>query len=209
MTALLSILTIAGVHFLAVISPGPNFLVVTKSALGGSRRAGVLAAGGVATGSLIYIGLGFLGVSAIVAQSVWVFNLLKLLGAVYLTYLGLKAFVSKAPPAGQATSTGAIPPLSDSALVFYRTGLITTFSNPQSALYFLALFTTFISPTTTLTVKLAMAVVMVTISWLWYTSVAVFFSNGQIQRVYARFRRWLDYLFGALLVGLALKLAMA
>jgi threonine/homoserine/homoserine lactone efflux protein len=83
MTALLSILTIASVHYLAVISPGPNFLIVTRSALGSSRRAGMLATGGVATGSLIYIILGFLGISMIVAQPVWLFNLLKLLGAVY------------------------------------------------------------------------------------------------------------------------------
>src|SRR6185295_6908747 len=96
MNFILPIITIIGIHLVAVMSPGPNFFISAKHGLSYSRPAGVATTTGVATGTLIHISLGFLGLSALVAQSIWLYTLLTYVGAIYLVYLGVKALLAQA-----------------------------------------------------------------------------------------------------------------
>jgi threonine/homoserine/homoserine lactone efflux protein len=144
MDLILPIVTIIGIH-LAAASPGPNFLSAPSMGWSCSRPAGLSTTAGVATGTLIHIILGFLGLSALVAQSIWLYTLLKYVGAIYLIYLGIKALLatSKQPDwAGlQSGQFVSMPP--EQA---YRIGLLTCLTNPKAALLF-ALFTNVIRST--------------------------------------------------------------
>lgn len=203
MDTILLILTVAGIHLLLVVTPGANFLVVSQHALRYSRHVGLVTAAGVGTATIIQIMLGFLGLAAIMAQSLSFFNTLKLLGALYLIYLGGRVFWKERKPLQMASQHVNNLLARDDA---YRIGLLTCLSNPKSIIYYLALFTTIIPPTTPIMSKVMMGVVMVLISCSWYALVAICLSYARFQRLYARFEEGIDYLFGSLMIGFGLKI---
>ncbi|WP_438884465.1 LysE family translocator, partial [Bacillus cereus group sp. BC22] len=85
MTELIVVVTIT---LLAVISPGPDFAMVTRNSLMLSRRSGVLTALGIGLGVTVHVSYTLLGVGLLIRQSLWLFNAVKLVGAIYLIYLG-------------------------------------------------------------------------------------------------------------------------
>lgn len=85
--------TVTLVHLLAVMSPGPDFIMVMKNALTYSRKAGIWTAIGIATGISVHVFYSLAGLAFIIAQSILLFNTFKLLGAAYLIYLGIKSFL--------------------------------------------------------------------------------------------------------------------
>lgn len=87
--------SIFAIHVLALISPGPNVLVVTQTALGHSRHTGIVTALGVATGSVIWSSAALFGLSVVFAQFTWLHGGLKILGGTYLLYLASRC---GAPP---------------------------------------------------------------------------------------------------------------
>lgn len=213
MNFFLPVFAVAAVHAVAVVTPGANFLVVTRYALGESRRMGLATAAGVVGGSIVYITAGFWGITAVLAHSPWLFGGIKLVGALFLLGLGVRTLLAqgKRPavpgregvPATPALAIAAAPGPADARLTLRRAfaaGLLTNLSNPHSALYFLALFTTFITVTTPSLVRLVMAVVMVAISFSWYAIVALSFSMPRVRRVYSRVERWVNVALGGSLV---------
>ena len=76
---------------MAAASPGPNLLIVTRPSAGRSLGAGILTALGVATAATIWLSPAVLGLSFVFERFVWLYGVLKLLGGVYLLYLGVKA----------------------------------------------------------------------------------------------------------------------
>lgn len=203
----MTILAIALVHLAAVVSPGANFLVVSRNSLTYSRRSGLVTARGVALGSLIYVTIGVLGFATIISQSPLIFNLIKVVGATYFLYTGIKALngLRHRPARSDADDENATIPEKQAFLG----GLLTAISNPTSALYFLALFTTFLHVSTPVEEKLFTALVLITISFTWYNVVAVTFSDHRVRRIYRRFEWWLNGLIGILWLVLAGKLLAA
>jgi RhtB (resistance to homoserine/threonine) family protein len=207
MDFVIPILMIVGIHLAAVASPGPNFFISAKHGLSYSRPAGLSTTAGVATGTLIHITLGFLGLSALVAESIWLYNLIKYAGAAYLIFLGLKALLAKSKqPDWAGLQSGQSEVMSPERA--YGIGLLTCLTNPKSALYFLALFTTVISASTPLPIKLTLVVLLPVISWLWYSLVAMSFSLRRFKALYSRSYRWIETAFGVLLIGLGFKIAL-
>ena len=94
METLLPLLAVASITMLAVLSPGPNFVVITKNALIYSRRAGVYTALGVVAGNAVHVLAGALGFTALVAQSEQLFVIVRYIGAAYLVYLGMALILS-------------------------------------------------------------------------------------------------------------------
>ena len=83
--------SITAVYLMAAASPGPTFLSVTRTSAGRSLRAGVLTALGVATTATVWSSPAVLGLSFVFERFVWLYGVLKLLGGVYLLYLGVEA----------------------------------------------------------------------------------------------------------------------
>jgi len=124
MPELLAVLTIA---LLATISPGPDFAMVSRNSLLLSRRAGVITALGIGLAVLVHVSYTLLGVGVLIRQSIWLFNAIKLAGAVYLIYLGIRML--RAKPAGDLPAA-QVAPLSD--LGALRVGFLTNLLNPKA-----------------------------------------------------------------------------
>jgi RhtB (resistance to homoserine/threonine) family protein len=198
------ILAMALVHLAVVVSPGANFLVVSRNALAYSRQTGLLTARGVALGTLTYVTIGMLGFATIIATSPLLFNLIKGVGAVYFFYVGGKTLYGLRQSRQAREQQNETKDLSRRGAFF--SGLVTALSNPTAALYFLSLFTSFVQTTTPLGEKVLTGVILVAISFTWYSIIAATFSNARVRALYAQFELPLNVLIGLLWIGLGIKL---
>ena len=196
--------TVALVHLLAVASPGPDFAVVVRESVAHGRRAGTLCALGVGCGIFVHVGYSLLGIGLLVAQSVWLFNVLKWLAAGYLIYIGYKAL--RARPA-------ALPEMPQSAGRSARgtfvAGLVTNGLNPKATLFFLSLFTVVINPQTPLSVQAGYGLYLALATALWFCLVAGLFGQARVRAGFARLGHWFDRLMGGVLIALGLRLAVS
>src|SRR3990167_10850400 len=92
---MLEFFTTTLVILFAVISPGPDFAIVTRNALRHSQNTGIMTALGIATGTLIHVSYCILGLAIIISKSLLIFNIIKYIGASYLIYLGVKGLFEK------------------------------------------------------------------------------------------------------------------
>ena len=179
-------LTLASIHIAVVMTPGANFLRVTQNALAYSRRTGLLTAIGVATGSGLYVLAGMIGFAAVVSQSPIVYDLIRMVGAVYFVYMGSQLLMRQLRSA-EVDAAASISDLSHREA--YRAGLLTAIANPAAALYFLSLFTTVIPLSSVLTDKIFAGLLLVTITLTWYAFIVTTFSNRQVRSFYHHVER--------------------
>ncbi|WP_423205704.1 LysE family transporter [Pseudomonas kribbensis] len=192
------------ITLLACISPGPDFALVSRNGLLLSRRAGVLTAMGIGLGVLVHVGYTLLGLGLVLQQSPWLFNALKLAGAAYLVYLGIKMLRSR-PDVQQPDATS--PALSDLAAL--RSGFLTNALNPKTSIFIVSLFMGVVRPDTGLPVQMAYGMFIAGAHVLWFSLVALCFSAGRVREKLLAARQWIDRAFGGLLVGFGVLLTLS
>jgi RhtB (resistance to homoserine/threonine) family protein len=200
------LLIIAGIHQMAVMSPGPDFAMVMRNSLVYSRRTGVLAAAGLALGVSVHITYSLLGIGLLISKSIMLFNAIKWIGALYLIYIGLKSL--RAKPVTEKSEFVETEKQDLTTLQAVRMGFLTNILNPKATLYFLALFTTVINPGTPLAYKMVYGVEMIAATFLWFAFVAVVLSHNKINNVFARVKHRVEQAFGVVLVALGIKVAL-
>ena len=120
------------------LTPGPDMLYVATRSLGQGRKAGIASAFGIGAGCFVHILAATLGISAIISYSAVAFTTIKLLGAAYLIYLGIRTFMSKSGP------TLAKISYQDSPRKMFWQGVLTNALNPKVALFFLSFLPQFV-----------------------------------------------------------------
>jgi threonine/homoserine/homoserine lactone efflux protein len=210
---------VAGIHdywlFLAAgvllnLTPGQDTMFIVGRALSGGTRAGVAAAFGICTGSVGHTIAAALGLSLILATSALAFTVVKLLGAAYLVYLGVRLLLSK--PAGQgvvAPGAAAYGTAVTARAVFLQ-GVLTNLLNPKVALFFLAFLPQFIDTASGARVPafLALGATFITTGLAWCLVLAL--AAGRLQAFFLRnpdARTLLDRAVGALFIALGARLA--
>ncbi len=206
MEYLIPLLGLALAHFVAAASPGPAFVVSLQETLAKDRRAGVAAAVGIALGSFLWALLVLLGVGLILQQAGWLYGALRLLGGLYLIYLGFRLWRGAAQPLAlpAAGGSGEGRPLAS-----LRIGLLTQLVNPKAAVFFGSIFLTFLPPALPVWVQAVVLANIFAVEFLWYLAVALLFSAGRVRAAYAGAKLWIDRLAGGCLAALGLRLALA
>jgi len=200
------LLTVAAVTLLAVISPGPDFAVVTRNSLACSRRAGVWSASGVALGILVHVAYCLAGIGLLVAGSPLLFVALRYLGAGYLVWVGIQSLRARLKPAAEAASVRGADL---GRLTALRQGFLTNVLNPKATLFFLSLFTQVIRPTTPPAVQALYGVMMAGLTFAWFAIVALTFSHAGVKRRIARAQHVVVKAMGVLLVALGAWIALS
>ena len=198
-------LTVALVHLLAVASPGPDFAVMLRQALCQSRRTALLTAAGIGTGILVHVTYSLLGIGLLIQQSLLLFSVLKVVGALYLTWIAIQCLRARA--GGVHVDTGNAP--QQGALAAFRLGFLTNTLNPKATLFFVSLFSVVISPGTPVALQAGYGVYMALATGLWFALVATFFTLPRVRRGFNRFGHWLDRLMGGVLLLLAGQLLLS
>ncbi|WP_067893724.1 LysE family translocator [Nocardia vaccinii] len=206
----MSIAQVSGVGvamLLGAMSPGPDFLIVTRNAMLSGRRAGMASAAGVALGVFVWAMLSGLGVAGLLAASAAAFTVVKLAGAVYLCYLGARALLAARRGAYEtAAQQVCVDPVGVRA--GFRQGLLNNLLNPKAAVFFVALLPQFLpaSPALSDTGEVAAAATVVTLGWFVVLAVGI----ATLRRVFTRrrVRQVIDAATGTLLVGLGVRIAL-
>jgi threonine efflux protein len=197
------LLSLLAVDLLAAISPGPNFVVVTQAAIRRTRKYASTVVLGIVTANLIWCFAVVLGLSALFDIAPWLYVGIKLLGGVYLIYLGVSLWRSKSH-----VQTRSEPSFHSSLGTAYVRGLLTNLSNPKSVIYFASIFALFMSPGTPVWVQVIAICIVIADTVLWYGTVAILFSSVVVQRFYARIQRPVDRAAGAVMVGFGVRLML-
>lgn len=202
MTELLAVVTIT---LLAVISPGPDFAMVSRNSLLLSRRAGVLTACGIGAGVVIHVSYTLVGVGVLIQQSLWLFTLLKAIGAAYLIYLG----VSMLRHAGAAAASSRTDTAATSDFAALKIGFLTNVLNPKTTIFIVSLFMQVVNPQTPLSVQIGYGLFIAVAHILWFAAVALLFSAPGVNARLLRLRKGIDRAFGGLLIAFGALLAVA
>lgn len=200
------ILPIAIVALLSAMSPGPDFLVVSKYALCHSRQSALFCTLGIATGILFHATYCVLGLGLIISQSIVLFNIIKLLGAAYLIYIGLQSLRSKKQtaeiPAGSAIKK------SQTHTKAFKEGLGVNVLNPKCCLFMLAVFTLVIDPHSSRWLQLGYGLEIALVASVWFGLLAFGISLHPIKSRFNRFQDWINKLTGIVLIAMGLKVAI-
>ena len=199
-------ITIALIHLLAVASPGPDFAMVLRQSIVVGRTPALWTSIGIGIGIMVHVAYCLLGLGLIISQSIMLFNLIKLVGACYLLYVGWKSLRAK-PTAMNAESEANIP--SPGAVQAIRIGFLTNALNPKATLFFLSLFSVVINPDTPAMVQLGYGVYMSFATAIWFCGLSLFLTQQRIRNFFTRFGHWAERIMGAALIALGLKLALA
>jgi len=133
-------LALAAAAFVIIVIPGPSVLFVISRGVTLGRKAGLATAVGNESGLAVQVAAVAAGVGAIVSRSIVVFTTIKLLGAVYLVYLGVQALRAPAPE----TRAEASPPVRLQRI--FRDGFLVALLNPKTAVFFAAFLPQFMDP---------------------------------------------------------------
>lgn len=195
------VLAILPIHLMVMISPGPNFILLSTTALSVGRPTAVRAALGIAVGSLIWMTAAALGVSIILETLPVLGLLLKLAGGLYLIYLGIKLLRSNRMDMATKPQNSE-----DASINGFGRGLMVNLTSPKSAAYFGSIFAAFLSDQTAIWVLAVLIGCLFLMSILWHVSLALAFSWDFIRVPYIRFSKVIDRVAGALLVVFGIRL---
>ena len=193
-----------GVSWALIISPGPDMIYVITRGMAHGRKAGMLSAIGVVCGILVHTTAAALGLTLILQTSAIAFLIVKLLGAVYLVYLGVKAWRDQSTFHLQATTSSA-----KSGALFWQ-GVLSNVLNPKIAIFFLAFLPQFVCQGSS-QVTLQMVVLGLTFACFGLCFLLVVgYSSGSIGSLLThrpQYAQALQRVTGGILISLGVRLA--
>jgi RhtB (resistance to homoserine/threonine) family protein len=197
--------TIAVISLLAAMSPGPDFIVVTKNSMGGSRSIGLYTAVGVGLGIMSHVTYSLIGIGLIISQSIILFSIIKYLGAIYLFYLAYQLL--KAKRSGSDSDDEQFPrSITITKWQALKEGFLTNSLNPKATLFFLSIFTQVIDPTTPLFIQGLLGLEVAVIVGVWFCTLALIITHKTIAKGFHKIHYYLMKLMGGALVLLGIKL---
>jgi threonine/homoserine/homoserine lactone efflux protein len=201
-----TLLAFAGVSLLLAVTPGPDMAVVTKNALAHGRRGVVLTTSGIALALVVWVGATAVGLSALLRTSGEVLFALKIVGAAYLAYLGVRALLeSRSHPADLLAGTPAAAP----AHAVFRQGFVSAISNPKLGVFFVTFLPQFVLPGQQVLPRLlVLGVTFAVIGWLWMNVYGLFVTRLREVITAPRVRQWMQRITGVVLLGFGARLAL-
>lgn len=197
----LIILTATGLLMANIMSPGPNFIIVSRMAASGSRHGALGVVLGIAIGTQIYAILTLAGVAVVLHQISWLARLVQVLGGMYLVFLGWKGLRARHRMLDVKPNENTTSPAQG-----LRIGLMVAFTNFKAIAFLIGVFAAAVPVTSSTLVKISVLVVLTLLQLGWYGSVALVLSRPKPRAVYARFRVGFERTMGAFLALFGLKM---
>ncbi len=140
MPGIVSLTAFVAAALVVLLIPGPGVLYIVARSLSQGQRAGLVSVLGLSAGALVHVAAATVGLSAILLASATAFGVVKILGAAYLIYLGVRTLLAR-PPAAAADT---VAPRSLRRL--FSDGVVVSVLNPKIAVFFLAFLPQFVEP---------------------------------------------------------------
>ena len=198
--------TICLLHFVAQLSPGPDILLIAKSAASTTRQNALKIIAGISAGIVVWVVLTLAGFTVLIDQFPWIQQVLMVLGGVFLAKMGwamLKGGVHSFKNRHQTDddTNGQVQ-----AKNYFMLGLWTNLSNPKTLIYFSSVFSLALSSSASDYLKAQLAVIIPLQTFITFTLLMLLISQPKIKTLYQRSGSYIDMISGGLFLLFALWL---
>jgi RhtB (resistance to homoserine/threonine) family protein len=197
------LISVSVIAIFMAISPGADFVMVTKNSVFHGRLAGLYASLGVSLAIWLHVAYSIAGLAIIISNSIVLFTIIKYLGAAYLIYIGWKTFRA-------SSDTNIEQQVSNEKISNYealKTGFITNALNPKTTIFFLSIFTQVVNPQTPLWLQLVYGAIISLAHLVWFGSVSILLSQPILLKKFHLYKGYIEKSVGVVLMGLGLKVA--
>jgi len=195
------LITVSVIAIFMAISPGADFVMITRNSISYSRKAGLYSVLGVSAAVWIHVAYSIAGLAVIIANSILLFSIIKYCGAAYLIYMGWKTFKAQANMDIEQAS-GEL-----SNLAAFRNGFVTNALNPKTTIFFLSIFTQVVDQNTPIAMQIIYGSVISLAHLLWFSAVAMFLTQPRLLKVFQNSKQVIEKIVGVVLVGFGVKIA--
>lgn len=195
---------------LLTVTPGVDTMLIIRNAARGGWRDGAVSSFGICSGLFVHAVISAVGISVILLQTAWAFNLLKLAGAGYLVWLGIGNWRSMGDGRFDGFSAGAV--VADGSFAGWRSlreGFLSNVLNPKAVVFYMAFLPHFIDPSgSALRQSLGLAAIHFLIAMVWQCFLAVSVSRARIWLRKPNVSRLFCGVTGSVMVLLGIRLAL-
>lgn len=200
-SSLLTLLSIGLVQLLAVMSPGPSFLITARTAVARSRSDGIKVALGLGAGAGLWAIATLFGLNLLFQRVPVLYQVMQVAGGVFLLWIAYKIVRHAAVPIRLDAVDG------EGRLDHpFIKGFLTQISNPKVVVFFGSVFIAMLPRDIPLWMMLTLVLIVSFNDFWWYSAVALFFGSGPVRTFYLRAKKWIDRATGLFLGSLGLRL---
>ena len=198
----LQFISIATIHLFAVVSPGPDFIIIVRQSISSGRRSALMTSLGIGIGILMHITLCIFGLGMIIKESDLLFKVIQIIGSLYLAYLGIISIKSK----NSSTKSKYNDEFNFNAFESFKLGFLTNVLNPKATLFFLSLYVLIISNNTPFQFQILFGLWMSFATGLWFAFLSLILTNESILAKIEFMSIKIQRLTGVILIIFAIKL---
>ena len=195
-------LTVAILHFFAVASPGPDFILVTSLCMRYGRKVALWTSLGIALGILFHVALSLTGLTILIQNEPLIFWYLKLAASFYIGYLGLVSLFSRSSINLDNNFSNEISKKVKSV----STGFLTNVLNPKAFIFFITVFTLVIDIDTTKVIKIFLGIYMSMATFIWFSLISILITNKNAINRFKKSIPLVERFTGLLLIFIALQI---
>lgn len=199
--------TVALVHFVALLSPGPDFFFVSQTAVSRSRKEAMMGVLGITCGVVIWAGIALLGLHLLLEKMAWLHNIIMVGGGLYLCWMGYQMLRGALKKENTRQGSPDVA-LARGGRSFIK-GLLTNLANPKAIIYFGSVFSLFVADSVGSTERWGLFVMISLETFAWFTVVVSLFALPKMRRGYQRLAKWIDGMAGVLFAGFGIHLIIS
>ncbi|KAA8725708.1 MAG: threonine export protein RhtC [Ewingella americana] len=207
---LILFLTVAMVHLIALMSPGPDFFFVSQTAASRSRKEAMMGVVGISLGIVVWAGVALMGLHLILQKMAWLHDVITIGGGIYLCWMGWQLLKSARAKKQAGVEAEAEKPVQLPARgrTFMR-GFLTNLSNPKAVIYFGSVFSLFVGDDVGSGERWGLFILIIAETFAWFSVVAMVFAMPVMRRGYQRLAKWIDGVAGVLFTGFGIHLIIS
>lgn len=198
----LQFISIATIHLFAVVSPGPDFIIIVRQSISHGRRSALMTSLGIGIGILMHITLCIFGLGMIIKESDLLFKVIQIIGSLYLAYLGIISIKSK----NSSTESKYNDEFNFNAFESFKLGFLTNVLNPKATLFFLSLYVLIISNNTPFQFQILFGLWMSFATGLWFAFLSLILTNKSVLSKVEFMSTKIQRLTGVILIIFSIKL---
>ena len=197
--------TICALHFVAQLSPGPDVLLIAKSAASTTRRNTLKIIAGISVGIIVWVVLTLMGFTVLIEQFPWIQQVLMLIGGLFLAKMGWAMLKGGLSALKQSTELNTATS-SEASKNYFMLGLFTNLSNPKTLIYFSSVFSLALSSSAETDIKTQLVLIIPVQTFLVFTLLMLILSIPKIKVLYQRAGSYIDLILGGLFLIFAVWL---
>ncbi|KGT48496.1 MULTISPECIES: LysE family transporter [Acinetobacter] len=200
------LLTICGLHFIAQLSPGPDVLLIARSAASTSRANALKIIAGISVGIVVWVVLTLAGFTVLIDQFAWIQQVLMLVGGAFLAKMGWGMLKGGLQAFKQRNVTTDDSLVVNEPKSYFMLGLFTNLSNPKTLIYFSSVFSLALSSSASDYLKSQLAVIIPLQTFITFALLMLLISQPKIKVLYQRAGSYIDLISGVLFLIFAIWL---